>query len=110
MGIVYVVHGDFKDLRREEIMDFYEVITEQIESCLEQRKEIESGREDNANFLKLSNTLLTINSYIKILDECKYADPQCTENLKNSWKELLQNVKAKLSAKLIFKKIPVTQI
>jgi len=91
-------------------MEFYEAIIEQLESCLEQEKEVESGREDRANFLKLANTILTINSYIKILEEGKYADTPYIDKLKDSWKELLPNVKKNLSNKMIFKKIPVTQI
>jgi hypothetical protein len=77
-------------------MEVCKAIIEQLESCLEQEKEIEAGREDSANFLKLANILLTIDAYIKILDEGKYVDTEIFAQLQKSWKVLLEHVKPKL--------------
>jgi len=76
-------------------MDIYDVISKQIESYSEQKKEEKLNRKDNVNFLKMANTLITIDDYINILEKEKYAAPSAIKILKKDWKELLLKLNLK---------------
>jgi len=72
-------------------MDIYDVISKQIDSYQEQEKEVKSNRQDRADFLRMANTLITIDSYIKILDEGKYVDSSAIDKLNEAWEALKRN-------------------
>jgi len=74
------------------IMDIEEIIMEQLESISEQKKAYNSGQPNVTSFLHKANILLTIDSYIKELDNLNWFDHKYIESLQNSWKQLLQNV------------------
>jgi len=91
-------------------MNVYNIIEEQFLSFWEQKKESDFGGQEEAEFLKKANILLTIDRYIDELANLGNINLTDIQSLKTSWSQLLQNVTTGLSPKMRPRVVPVTQI